>query len=432
MPGMSPAGTVVTNTPVQSTKVVRRAFALVTSLNFMWGLAYGLLDVLNKHFQEVMGVSQSQSGLLQAAFFGGYFTAAIPASFATRRIGYKGGILCGLALYAAGALIFIPASYVYSFPVFLGALYVLACGLAFLETSANPYALVLGAPEHAARRLNFAQAFNGAGTFLGPLIGGLLFFGEQALPGSEGDLTTVRFTYIAISAVVGMIALAIARTALPDIVDAQTDDGSADPVRLRDQTKFLGGVVSLFIALAGQVGVAAFFINYAVQQSPGMSSRTGSFLLSLGLLLFTIGRFTSPLVLRRLSPGTMLTVYATCTAGLIGVGCLGLGTLSIAAVILSFLFMSVMFPTTFALSLSGLGRHTKKGASVLVMAVCGAGILPVVMGRVADVYGPAHAFILPMLCYLAPVWYGRWGSAMRPRSQSPAVTAGGPRVAATH
>lgn len=195
----------------KSTSGLRLAFMLVTTLFFLWGLSYGLLDVLNKHFQEVLHVNKAQSGLLQAAYFGAYFIIALPAGFFMDRYGYKAGILVGLCLYALGALLFVPAAAAGSFAMFLFALFVIALGLGCLETAANPYATVLGEPSGAERRLNLAQSFNGLGQFVGPIIGGSLFFTATQGTTAEG-LASVKITYVAIAVLVLLIALLFGRT----------------------------------------------------------------------------------------------------------------------------------------------------------------------------------------------------------------------------
>ena len=396
---------------------IRRAFALVTSLFFLWGMAFGLLDVLNKHFQEALGISQAKSGLLQAAFFAGYFTAAIPASMITRRLGYKGGILTGLVLYCIGALLFIPATYLSAFGMFLFALYVIACGLACLETSSNPYVIALGPPSGAPGRLNFSQAFYGVGSLLGPMIGGLILFGKHGQVASGESLATLRHTYIGIALVVGLIALLIASTPMPEITpdkaESSVDAGGSE--RLRDHPAFWAGVVTLFVALAGQVGEAAFFINYATQAGVGITSQNASFLLALGMGLFTIGRFVTPLVMRWMQPGHVLSLYSAAFTILVVIGVSGLGMFSVACTVVSFFFTSTLFPTVFALSVAKLGPLTKRGSPILVMAVCGCGILPVIMGQVADRHGAATALLLPAAAFLFPLWFGLAGSRLRPR-----------------
>ncbi|MBN3727399.1 L-fucose:H+ symporter permease [Burkholderia sp. Ac-20379] len=403
--GLAPAGT------AERSRDWRTAFILVTSLFFMWGLSYGLLDVLNKHFQDVLHVSKAQSGLLQGAYFGAYFVMAIPAAMLMERFGYKRGILLGLALYAIGALLFIPASSVASFPFFLFALFVIASGLGCLETAANPYVTELGTPETAERRLNLSQSFNGLGSFLGPLIGGAFFFRSQAAPqvASEG-LGSVRITYVAIAAVVVLLALLIARTPMPDIRRAASPAQRAAGGSVWSRPHFVGGIVAQFFYVAAQVGVGAFFINYAIVHWPDLTAQRASFMLSVALLLFMAGRFVSTAAMAKVSPAAMLTVYALANVVLTAVVLAGIPVVSVLALIGVFFFMSIMFPTIFALGVKDLGPHTKRGASYQVMSIVGGAIMPYAMGRVADASGVSIAYALPLACFAIVAWYGWRGS----------------------
>ncbi|GAB7537269.1 L-fucose:H+ symporter permease [Burkholderia sp. 3C] len=403
--GLAPAGT------AERSRDWRTAFILVTSLFFMWGLSYGLLDVLNKHFQDVLHVSKAQSGLLQGAYFGAYFVMAIPAAMLMERFGYKRGILLGLALYAIGALLFIPASSVASFPFFLFALFVIASGLGCLETAANPYVTELGTPETAERRLNLSQSFNGLGSFLGPLIGGAFFFRASAAPqvASEG-LGSVRITYVAIAVVVVLLALLIARTPMPDIRRAASPAQRAAGASVWSRPHFVGGIVAQFFYVAAQVGVGAFFINYAIVHWPDLTAQRASFMLSVALLLFMAGRFISTAVMAKVSPAAMLTVYALANVVLTAVVLAGIPVVSVLALIGVFFFMSIMFPTIFALGVKDLGPHTKRGASYQVMSIVGGAIMPYAMGRVADTSGVSIAYALPLVCFAIVAWYGWRGS----------------------
>ncbi|WP_246794754.1 L-fucose:H+ symporter permease [Burkholderia perseverans] len=409
--GVAPAGTGTT----ERRHGWRTAFILVTSLFFMWGLSYGLLDVLNKHFQDVLHVSKAQSGLLQGAYFGAYFVMAMPAALLMERFGYKRGILLGLTLYAIGALLFIPASSAASFPFFLFALFVIAAGLGCLETAANPYVTELGAPETAERRLNLSQSFNGLGSFLGPLIGGTFFFQAAAPQAStastvDGGLDSVRVTYVAIAVIVVLLALLIARTPMPDIRRAASPAQRAAGASLWSRPHFVGGIVAQFFYVAAQVGVGAFFINYAIVHWPALTAQRASFLLSVALLLFMAGRFVSTALMGRISPAALLAVYALANVALSVVVLAGIPVVSVLALIAVFFFMSIMFPTIFALGVKDLGPQTKRGASYQVMSIVGGAIMPYAMGRVADGSGVSMAYALPLACFAIVAWYGWRGS----------------------
>ena len=387
----------------------RLAFVLVTSLFFLWGFSYGLLDVLNKHFQETLDITRARSALLQAAYFGAYFLMALPAAWLMERRGYKTGILLGLALFAAGALLFIPATSAGVFEYFLFALFVIACGMACLETAANPYVTVLGAPESAARRLNLSQSFNGLGSFIAPVIGGRLFFGaaDTGISGSHG----VQMTYVTVAAVVVAIALLIWRTPMPEILGRRNDDagGAAPPaMRLWSRRHFSFAVAAQFFYVAAQVGVGAFFINYAVEHVPRLTSEYAAYLLSLALGCFLAGRFLTTALMGTISPARLLVIYAAINVLLCGVVIAGLGWTSVIALIAVFFFMSIMFPTIFALGVQGLGAQTKRGGSFIIMAIVGGAVMPWFMGRVADASDIETAFWIPAACFAIVALYGAY------------------------
>ncbi|WP_458369812.1 sugar MFS transporter [Pseudomonas fluorescens] len=390
-------------TAPSATKIV---FILVTSLFFMWGLSHGLLDVLNKHFQDSLHVSKAQSGFIQAAYFGAYFIVALPVGAFMNRCGYKAGILVGLALFALGALLFIPATQMGTFAAFVGALFVLACGLGCLETAANLYASVLGAPETAERRLNFAQSFNGLGVFVGPLIGGSLFFAPPVtLVGFSFD--PVMLTYACLGFVVILMMGVFAVTPLPEIQVQRSDSDKAGITRsLWSYRNFTGALVAQFFYIAAQVGVGAFFINYAMEHWNGMTTQKASYLLSIAMLSFMVGRFISTWLMRYLPAAAMLIGYGCINAVLCAVAVAGIEEFSVYALIGVFFFMSIMYPSIFAMGVKNLGGHTKKAGSFLVMTLVGGAIAPYCMGTIADSYGTSLAFFVPLLCFLVVAAYG--------------------------
>lgn len=386
---------------------LRLAFVLVTSLFFLWGFSYGLLDVLNKHFQEALNITRARSGFLQMAYFGAYFLMAIPAALLMERKGYKTGILLGLGLFATGALLFIPATEAGVFEYFLFALFVIACGLACLETAANPYVTVLGPAEASARRLNLSQSFNGLGSFIAPFIGGKLFFGASSsgISGSHG----VQMIYVAIAAVVIIIALLIWRTRMPEILGDEASVAISAPNAgkpLFSHRHFTLAVVAQFFYVAAQVGIGAFFINYAVDHLPNLSSESGAKLLGIALGCFLAGRFLTTALMGKVSPAALLAVYAMINVALSFVVVAGLGWTSVIALIATFFFMSIMFPTIFALGVKGLGTQTKRGASYIIMAIVGGAIVPWFMGRIADVTDIETAFWVPAGCFAIVAVYG--------------------------
>ena len=378
---------------------------LVTSLFFLWGFAYGLLDVLNKHFQETLNISKTRSTLLQGAYFGAYFLIALPAGIFMNKYGYKKGIILGLFLYAIGAFLFYPAAEQLSFNFFLVALFILASGLACLETAANPYVTVLGSPETSETRLNLSQCFNGVGAFLGPIIAAFLFFGGNN--GHPGNLNSVKIIYVIIGAVVLLIAGFFLKTSLPEIKESDiVSSQELDKKPLFKHSNFKFGVVAQFFYVAAQVGIAAFFINYCTEANTGIQNAKAATLLSAGLVLFTVGRFIGTALMRVFAPNKLLTAYALINVLLCVVVVLNIQWISVYALLAVFFFESIMFPTIFALGLKDLGHHTKKASSFLIMSIVGGAIMPVVMGIVADKYSTSVSYVVPLFCFLVVAWYG--------------------------
>ncbi|HNA01304.1 MAG TPA: L-fucose:H+ symporter permease [Ferruginibacter sp.] len=376
---------------------------LVTSLFFLWGLAYGLLDVLNKHFQESLNITKTRSTLLQAAYFGAYFLVALPAALFMNRYGYKKGIIAGLLLYAAGAFLFYPAAQQSSFNFFLLALFIIASGLACLETAANPYVTVLGKPETSEFRLNLSQCFNGVGSFIGPIIAANLFFGDA---NEKSDLGSVQFVYIAIGMVVLLIAGLFVRTALPEIAESElVSESVQDTKPLSAHPHFINAVVAQFFYVAAQVGVAALFINYCTEAGAGINTPEAAYLLSIAMLLFTIGRFAGTALMRTIAPNKLLSLYALVNIVLCILVITLSGWISVYALMAIFFFESVMFPTIFALGVKDLGHHTKKGSSFIIMSIVGGALVPYAMGMLSE-RSTATAYAIPLVCFVVVAWYG--------------------------
>jgi len=389
----------------------RRAALLVTSLFFMWGLSYGLLDVLNKHFQEALHITRARSGLLQAAYFGAYFIVALPAARFMERFGYKRGILAGLALFATGALLFLPATAAGTFEYFLLALFVLACGLGCLETAANPYMTLLGARGGGARRLNLAQSFNGLGAFLGPLIGGRLFF-----TGNASASAHVQGTYLAIAGVVLLLLVAFLFTPMPEpleLVEAPVPAAAGSRTAPLAQPHFRGAVLAQFCYVAAQVGVNAYFLNFVTEHQSGASTASASYLLSVAMVAFLVGRFLGTALMARFAPARLLLVYAVVNTLLCILVSLAIPTVSVIALVAISFFMSIMFPTIFALGVRELGPATKRGSSLLIMSIVGGALLPWCMGWVGDHASMALAYLLPAACFVVVAWYGAVGQRLR-------------------
>lgn len=393
-------------------------FILVTSLFFLWGFAHGILDVLNKHFQDVLVISKARSGLVQATVYGGYFLMALPAGSIIRRWGYRAGIVLGLVLYGIGALMFIPGGRMMSFPFFLLCLFVIGCGLTCLETSANPYVTVLGEKRSAARRLNLAQSLNGLGWIAGPLVGGLLIL---------GDSSDISLPYAVIGMVVLVLGLVFSKLRLPDTSEADNDGGADsgnDAAAVNDSASAKGragsiwsvptfryGVPALFFYVAAQTGINSFFINYVTESGAGISPQTAALMLSFGGMgLFMAGRLIGSAAMDRISPRSMMLV---CSAG--ALVCMAAtifcsGYAGITALCLTYLFESVMFPTIFSMALTDIrGEGTKTASSFLIMSIVGGAIAPVLMGLAGE-NDMAAGFLIPLGCF---VIVGAYSAAYR-------------------
>jgi FHS family L-fucose permease-like MFS transporter len=385
---------------------------LVTSLFFLWGMAYGLLDSLNKHFQDTLNVTKSRSTLLQAAYFGAYFCVALPAGIFMNKYGYKKGIIAGLILYAIGAFLFYPAAEAMNFNFFVIALFILASGLTCLETAANPYVTVLGRPETSTFRLNLSQCFNGVGAFLGPLVASKLFFGGENEV--QSDLGNVQIVYIVIAGIVLLIAGLFVRTPLPEIKESELVSAeSLDRKPIIKHGNLVYGVIAQFFYVAAQVGIAALFINYCTESGNNIDNEHAAELLSISLMLFTIGRFAGTALMKKIAPNKLLSIYAVINVFLCIAVAFVHDKVSIFLLMATFFFQSIMFPTIFALSVKDLGHHTKKGSSLLIMSIVGGACMPFVMGLVAERYSTAISYLVPMLCFINVAWYGWKGYKVR-------------------
>lgn len=388
-------------------------FILVSSLFLMWGIAHGLLDVLNKHFQEAFTMSKAQSGFVQFSTYIAYGLISVPAGLFMRKYGYKKGIILGLLIYAIGSFSFLPAAFLHSATPFFIALFVVACGLCFLETAANPYSTVLGPKESAAPRLNLSQSLNGLGWILGPLIGGYLIFGAE-----EGDTLALTKPYILLGVCTIVIAILFFFVKLPDIQESDSDDTesagaeskvSENKIPLFKHRHFVLAVLALVAYMMAQSGIFGFFINYVMEQDANITKLEATQLLSFGgMLLFMIGRLSGSYIMSKFKPNHILSFYASmCIIAMILV-ILTLGKISLYALYVSFFFMSIMFPTIYALGLVKMGSHTKRAASFLTMAVAGGAFSPIIMGLLGE-ENMAIGFFIPLICFVFILYFGLRG-----------------------
>ena len=376
-------------------------FVLVTSLFFMWGFARAILDVLNKHFQEALGISLAHSAMIQVMFYLGYFIMAIPAGLFIARNGYRKGVVFGLLLFGIGSLLFIPGEHFMSFNFFLFSLFVIACGLVFLETAANTYMTELGDRETAASRLNLAQSFNGLGCACAPLLVGMMLF-------SEGQEANLSFPYMMMGIVVLVVALIFSRVQLPEIAHAedtvQTETTSSKK-GVWSNKLFVFGISALFCYEIAEISINSFFINYVVDDG-WMNALDAAKLLSVaGLGLFMCGRFLGSWIMRFVRAEKFLLICAIGTVAATAMVVMNLGMVSFVSLILIYLFEAIMFPTIFAICLRGLGNNTKRASSYLMMTPIGGAVGPLLMGAVGDMTSMSFSFIIPLISYMVVLAY---------------------------
>jgi len=398
-------------------------FILVTSLFFFWGFVHNLDPVLMPHLKKTFRLNYVQTSLVDFSVFIAYFAMALPAGFVMRRYGFKAGIILGLCLFALGCFLFLPAASTRQYPFFLGALFVVASGLTFLETAANPYATILGDPATSTQRLNFAQSFNGLAVVLAPLIGGSLILSgteytkEQmdAMPVNDlavylqSEADRVKTPYLVLGLIILVIAALFFFTKLPDSKD-DSEAGSGFGKILR----FLhlrGAVIAQFFYVGAQVCVASYFIN-VVRRAVNMDEATAKNYLGLGYgIAFVAGRFAGTALMKFITPQRLLAIYAFINIALSVVVIFSEGMVVVYALIAISFFMSIMFPTIFALGIKNLNStDTKMGSSLIIMAIVGGAVLPLVLGRIADVTNNIqYGYIVPLICFAVVAWYGLSG-----------------------
>jgi len=383
----------------------------VTSLFLLWGMAITMADVLNKHFQHVLSLTKSQSAFVQFATFGAYFVMGIPAGLFMKRFGYKKGVLFGLSLFASGAFLFVPAAYTSSFGFFGVALFIMGCGMATLETVAHPFVASLGDQRSSDQRINFAQSFNAVGAMLGPFIGSY-FLLRTNVPGGT-DLTSVRILYLVIGIVIAIIALSFSFVKVPVTTDPHAVVTDPDAVnidiapgkRLFEHRHFVWAVVAQFFNVAAQAGTWAFFINYGHDKMGFTDLKAGNFMvLFMGMML--TGRFVGTFLMRIIAPSKLLAAFALANMVMCIIVAQSLGWPSYIALLLINFFFSIMFPTIFSLGLKNLGAHTQQASSFISMGLVGGAIFPFIMGKLADSAGVAHAYYLPIICYMVIFLFG--------------------------
>lgn len=385
------------------------ALVVLTSLFFMWGLITSLNDILVPHLKAIFTLSYVQAMLIQFCFFGAYFVASFPAGYLVERIGYRRGIIVGLVTAGIGCVGFFPAASLRAYPLFLAALFVLACGITLLQVAANPYVSALGPSGTSASRLNLTQAFNSLGTTLGPLLGAALILG---LGSQASEVETVQGPYLALAVTLCLIAVVFSRFKLPVVsADAAVDDPNAVSGSLWQQRHLVLGVVAIFLYVGAEVAIGSFLVNYMAEPDiAGLPESAAGRYLAFYWGGAMVGRFIGSALLQKQKPGRVLAFNATAAVGLLILAMLTKGSLAMWSVLAIGLFNSIMFPTIFTLAIERLGKRTGEGSGALCMAIVGGALIPLLMGYFADRTGVQHSFWVPALCYAYIVFYGLKGS----------------------
>ena len=406
-------------------------FFLVTALFLFWGIPSNMNDILIKQFMKSFEITRFKAGLIQSAFYMGYFLLAVPAALVMRRFGYKTGLVIGLFLYSAGTFLFWPAALVQQYGFFLFALFVIASGASFLETGANSFIALLGDPRTSERRLNFSQAFNPVGAVTGVLVGTIFIFSGVEL--NQQQVATMKIAgtydaylrsetlrvvhpYLVLGTVIFLWALLILKTKFPKVAEeAEPANGRAHG-KARDlihYPHFVQGVIAQFLYVGAQVGTWSYYITY-IQDYTHRPEKIAGYFLTGTLVAFGVGRFTATYLMKYIQPTRLMGVYGIINTALVLVAVLFPGWLGVGALFMTSFFMSLMFPTIFALGIKGLGPNTKVGGSIIIMSIIGGACAPPAMGLIFQAtHSMAVSMLVPMLCYTFITYYAFHGSRLR-------------------
>ena len=403
------------------------AFGMITTLFFMWGFVHSLDPILIPHLRRSFSLTVLQSALVDSSVFIAYFVMALPAGYLIRKIGYKPTIIVGLLCFATGSLLFIPAAETHRYVFFLGALFIIACGLTVLETAANPYAALLGRPERATQRLNFAQSFNGLAVTIAPIVGARVILVDGASDAQlaamsaaarqaalAAEAASVKGPYMVLALVILAIAVVFYFLKLPEVGAAQQSavgkdaPGGSSIMQALRVAQIRRAVIAQFFYVGAQVCVFSFFILFAIKAA-GVSQVTAADYLGWGCgMAFMVGRFAGTALMRQVAPARLLLVYAAICVALSAVAMLGHGQVSLVAVIGIAFFMSIMFPTIFALGIRGAGQHTEMGSSLIIMAIVGGALLPLAFGAISDAFHNIQfGYVVPLICFVVIAWCAR-------------------------
>jgi len=399
-------------TPESKGNNLKIAFALMTSLFFMWGAIVSLNDILIPHFKGLFQMNYTETMLIQFSFFGAYFLMSIPASIIIGKIGYKKGIVAGLVIVGIGCLLFLPASWIISYPLFLFGLFTMATGNVFLQVVANPYVSILGPSETASSRLNLAQGVNSLATTLAPWIGGWLILGEYNSLAEEA--AAVQLPYIGLALFAFLVAGVFSFVKLPTVIKEKDKKTKGNVLKFR-QLRL--GVIALTLYVGAEVAIGSFIVNFLGEPYiAGMAEKTAATYIPLYWGGLMVGRFAGAAILQKISAQKVLLVAALASFILVGVTILSTGYISMWAMLGVGLFNSIMWSNIFAMSIDGLGKYTNKASGILVMAPVGGAIFPLLQGVLADIpaIGLHLSYILPLVCYLFIVYYAVSGYKARP------------------
>ena len=402
------------------------AVALITSLFFIWGFALNLNPILIPHLKKACQLTDFQSSLIDSASYIAYFLLPIPAAQFMKKYGYKGGIIFGLLLFSVGALLFYPAAAVRNYAFFLGALFVVFSGMAFLETAANPLITLIGDPKSATQRINFSQSFNGLAATVAPLMGGLFILSGKTLTEAEEkamsaaqlneylnkEASSVQIPFIVISIVVFLVTIMVWRTTFPVIKEESSDEVKNEQrplgtriAELLKNKQLMSGVVAEFFYVGGQACVSSFFIRFSEKVADIPEKAASTIYLPLAFAGFMAGRFIGTFLMRYFNPVKLLVTYAIINIILIILAVNLNGMAAVYTLMAVWFFMSIMFPTIFSLSIRNLGAKTKLGSSLVIMGIVGGAILPPVMGRISDMFNIQVAYLVPGVSFAAILWF---------------------------
>ena len=403
-------------------------FILVTSLFFFWGFVHNLDPILIPHLRKSFRLNDLQSSLIDSSVFIAYFAMALPAGYVMRKYGYKSGIVGGLLLFALGCFLFLPAADTHQYIYFLGALFIIASGLTFLETAANPYATIIGPPETATRRLNFAQSFNGLAAMVAPIIGGQFIlsgtemsdeaYAKLSPEALNNYLTTeaqsVKMPYLILGILVLLVAVLFMVSKLPDVKEGDDNATGNNPLKAFRHRHLTWAVVAQFFYVGAQVCVGSFFIKMA-RTGAGMDEKTAAQYLGWGYgAAFMLGRFVGTFLMGRFASEKLLSAYALINIILSAVAIFGSGIVVVYALIAIAFFMSIMFPTIFSLGIKDVGADTKMASSLIVMSIVGGALLPPVLGVISDATGSIqNGYIVPLLCFVVVFLFATKGHKVK-------------------